>query len=344
MAARQDAATVPPKAADALAASLASGQNVAATLKTFAAAAGLDGVASGGFGEVLGRALSTGQDMSGALGSAQQTVSTAMALSAETVKGVKSDGLIAALASGQNVQQAVQSLGGSGGAFNAALGQALADGRAPGQALATARQTADTVQQNAQGSEVPVSAENKSLADLANPATLTHLLVTGSIAATANLISLMSLSTELSGWMRGEVLDTPFLIFCLSLLVFFAFSKRFVGLVLTTGFSALADVRRRFLQTVALGNHAGILDMQAQRAFDLGNHQLERIAALLPNLSIASNIILVAVMVGVWYVREAQRTRALLGEAKESEVRMLRGFFRAGRRQRRDQAGQGPAR
>ncbi|WP_198129133.1 hypothetical protein [Azospirillum argentinense] len=169
MAARQEAATVPAKPADALVASLSSGQNVAATVKTFAAAAGLDGAAAGGFGEVLGRALSSGQEMSGALGSAQQTVSTALALSAETAKGVKSDGLIAALASGQNVQQAVQALGGSGAAFNAALGQALADGRAPGSALAAARQTAETVQQNAQGSEVPVSPENKALADLANP-------------------------------------------------------------------------------------------------------------------------------------------------------------------------------
>ncbi|MGY0793012.1 hypothetical protein ACW7BJ_26900 [Azospirillum argentinense] len=169
MAARQEAAAVPAKPADALVASLSSGQNVAATVKTFAAAAGLDGAAAGGFGEALGRALSSGQEMSGALGSAQQTVSTALALSAETAKGVKSDGLIAALASGQNVQQAVQALGGSGAAFNAALGQALADGRAPGSALAAARQTAETVQQNAQGSEVPVSPENKALADLANP-------------------------------------------------------------------------------------------------------------------------------------------------------------------------------
>ncbi|WP_454017378.1 hypothetical protein [Azospirillum sp. Marseille-Q6669] len=169
MAARQEAAAVPAKPADALVASLSSGQNVAATVKTFAAAAGLDGAAAGGFGEALGRALSSGQEMSGALGSAQQTVSTALALSAETAKGVKSDGLIAALASGQNVQQAVQALGGSGAAFNAALGQALADGRAPGSALAAARQAAETVQQNAQGSEVPVSPENKALADLANP-------------------------------------------------------------------------------------------------------------------------------------------------------------------------------
>ncbi|WP_114857729.1 hypothetical protein [Azospirillum brasilense] len=169
MAARQEAAAVPAKPADALVASLSSGQNVAATVKTFAAAAGLDGAAAGGFGEALGRALSSGQEMSGALGSAQQTVSTALALSAETAKGVKSDGLIAALASGQNVQQAVQALGGSGAAFNTALGQALADGRAPGSALAAARQTAETVQQNAQGSEVPVSPENKALADLANP-------------------------------------------------------------------------------------------------------------------------------------------------------------------------------
>ncbi|MFC5357338.1 hypothetical protein [Azospirillum himalayense] len=169
MASRQEAAAVPAKPADALVASLSSGQNVAATVKTFATAAGLDGTAAGGFGDALGRALSSGQEMAGALGSAQQTVSTAMALSAETAKGVKSDGLIAALASGQNVQQAVQALGGSGAAFNAALGQALADGRAPGQALAAARQTAETVQQNAQGSEVPVSAENKALADLATP-------------------------------------------------------------------------------------------------------------------------------------------------------------------------------
>ncbi|PWC78884.1 ATP-binding cassette domain-containing protein [Azospirillum sp. TSH64] len=186
------------------------------------------------------------------------------------------------------------------------------------------------------------------LIGLADRSILTRLVVTGCVAATANLISLMSLSAELSGWMRGEVLDTPFLIFCLSLLVSYAFAKRFVALTLTTAFSALAEVRRRFLRHVTLGGHADILDLQAKRSFDLGNHHLERIAALLPNLSIAANMMLVAavaylylwtlstvgatlllvaaLLVGGWYVREAQRTRSLLGDAKESELRMLQGF------------------
>ncbi len=186
------------------------------------------------------------------------------------------------------------------------------------------------------------------LIGLADRPILTRLFLTGCTAAAANLISLMSLSAELSGWMRGEVLDTPFLIFCLSLLVGYAFSKRFVGLLLTTAFSALAEVRRRFLRHVTLGSHAEILDLQAKRSFDLGNYHLERIAALLPNLSIAANMMLVAgvaylylwtlstvgatlllvaaVFVGSWYVREAQRTRALLGDAKDRELRMLQGF------------------
>ncbi|MBY6262556.1 ATP-binding cassette domain-containing protein [Azospirillum sp. 412522] len=186
------------------------------------------------------------------------------------------------------------------------------------------------------------------LIGLAERSILTRLVLTGCVAATANLISLISLSAELNGWMRGEVLDTPFLVFCLSLLVSYAFSKRFVALTLTTAFSALAEVRRRFLRHVTLGGHADILDLQAKRSFDLGNHHLERIAALLPNLSIAANMMLVAsvaylylwtlstvgatlllvaaVLVGGWYVREAQRTRALLGDAKVSELRMLQGF------------------
>lgn len=177
---------------------------------------------------------------------------------------------------------------------------------------------------------------------------LIRLFVTGCVAATANLISLVSLSAELAGWLRGEVLDTPFLIFCLSLLVGYSFSKRFVGLLLTTAFSALADVRRRFLLHVTRGAHGEILDLQARQAFDLANYHLERIAALLPNLSIAANMMLVAlvayfylwtltmpgatlllvaaVLVGGWYVREAQRTRAMLNDAKDSEIRMLRGF------------------
>lgn len=193
----------------------------------------------------------------------------------------------------------------------------------------------------------PVSAL-LTLIGLAERPLLVRLLVTGCVSATANLISLMSLSAELSGWLRGEVLDTPFLIFCLSLLVGYSFSKRFVGLLLTTAFSALADVRRRFLRHVALGGHADILDLEARRTFEQGHYHLERIAALMPNLSIAANMMLVAavaylylwtlttmgatllliagVLVGGWYVREAQRTRALLGEAKNAEVRMLRGF------------------
>ncbi|MCP1611143.1 hypothetical protein J2848_002816 [Azospirillum lipoferum] len=169
MTASQTAAAVPPKPTDALVASLASGRNVAETVKSFATAAGFDGTAAGGFGQALGGALSTGHEPSGALGTARQDVAAATALSAETTKGVKADPLVAALASGNNVQQAVQALGGTGTAFGAALGQALAEGRSAGQALAAARQAADTVQQNSQSSEVPVSAQDKAMADLANP-------------------------------------------------------------------------------------------------------------------------------------------------------------------------------
>ncbi|MBK1837418.1 hypothetical protein JHL17_08320 [Azospirillum sp. YIM B02556] len=169
MQASQDTAAVPAKPTDALVASLASGRNVAETVKSFATAAGIDANASGGFGQALGGALSAGHELAGALGTAQQDVATVSALSAETMKGVKGDPLVAALASGQNVEQAVQSLGGSGAAFSAALGQALAEGRSAGQALAAARQAADTVQQNAQASSVPVSAQDKAMADLANP-------------------------------------------------------------------------------------------------------------------------------------------------------------------------------
>lgn len=169
MTANHNAATVPTKPADALVASLASGRAVAETVKSFATVAGLDANALGGYGQALGSALSSGNDPASALGTARQDVVSATALSAETTKGVKSDPLVAALASGRNVEQAVQSLGGSGSAFGAALGRALAEGRPAGQALATARQAADTVQKNNHASEVPVSAQDKALADLANP-------------------------------------------------------------------------------------------------------------------------------------------------------------------------------
>ncbi|SMF51741.1 hypothetical protein SAMN02982917_2848 [Azospirillum oryzae] len=167
--ASQTAAAVPAKPTDALVASLASGRDVAETVKTFAMAAGIDAKASGGFGQALEGALSAGQEPAGALGAARQDVVALSALSAETMKGVKADPLVTALASGNDVQQAVQALGGSGAAFSAALGQALAEGRTAGQALAAARQAAETVQQNASASEVPVSPQDKALADLANP-------------------------------------------------------------------------------------------------------------------------------------------------------------------------------
>ena len=60
------------------------------------------------------------------------------------------------------------------------------------------------------------------LTGLADRQILTRLVVTGCVSATANLVSLISLSAELSGWLRGEVLDTPFLVFCASLLVGYA--------------------------------------------------------------------------------------------------------------------------
>lgn len=169
MAASQNAAVVPAKPTDALVASLSSGRDVAETVKTFATATGIDAKASGGFGQALESALSAGHEPAGALGAARQDVVALSALSAETMKGVKADPLVTALASGNNVQQAVQALGGSGAAFSAALGQALAEGRTAGQALAAARLAAETVQQNANASEVPVSPQDKALSDLANP-------------------------------------------------------------------------------------------------------------------------------------------------------------------------------
>ncbi len=169
MAARVSAAGVAPKPADTLLASLASGRDVAETVKSFAAATGIDPKAAGGFGQALGNALSSGQEAAGALGSARQDAFAATAMASASAQGVKGNGLVAALASGQNVQQAVQAVGGTSGAFSAALGQALAEGRSPGQALAAARQSADTVQRNSQSSEVPISPENKALADLATP-------------------------------------------------------------------------------------------------------------------------------------------------------------------------------
>ncbi|MBP2296082.1 hypothetical protein [Azospirillum rugosum] len=169
MTARVSAAGVPPKPADTLLASLASGHNVAETVKSFAAATGIDPKAAGGFSQALGNALSSGQEAAGALGAARQDVFAATAMASAAAQGVKGNSLVAALASGQNVQQAVQAVGGAGGAFSAALGQALAEGRSPGQALAAARQSTDTVQRNSQSSEVPISPENKALADLATP-------------------------------------------------------------------------------------------------------------------------------------------------------------------------------
>ncbi|MCW2241061.1 hypothetical protein [Azospirillum canadense] len=169
MTARVSAAGVAPKPADTLLASLASGRDVAETVKSFAVATGIDPKAAGGFSQALGNALSSGQEATGALSAAHQDAFAATAIASAAAQGVKGNSLVAALASGQNVQQAVQALGGSGGAFSAALGQALAEGRSPGQALAAARQSADTVQRNSQSSEVPISPENKALADLATP-------------------------------------------------------------------------------------------------------------------------------------------------------------------------------
>ncbi|CAO3437001.1 hypothetical protein [Azospirillum doebereinerae] len=167
-AAMVNGAEVAAKPTDALVASLASGRNVAETVKSFAAAAGVDPSSAGGFGKALGAALSSGTDAAGALGTAQQDSSAATAMMVASAQGVKGDALSSALASGQNVQQSLQAVGGTG-VFGNALAQALSEGRSMGQALASARQAADMAQQNSQDSAVAVSAENKALADLATP-------------------------------------------------------------------------------------------------------------------------------------------------------------------------------
>ncbi|MGF7177277.1 hypothetical protein [Azospirillum doebereinerae] len=167
-AAMVNGAEVAPKPTDALVASLASGRNVAETVKSFAAAAGVDPSSAGGFGKALGAALSSGTDAVGALGTAQQDASAATSMMVASAQGVKGDPLSTALASGQNVQQSLQAVGGTG-VFGNALAQALSEGRSMGQALASARQAADMAQQNSQDAAVAVSAENKAMADLATP-------------------------------------------------------------------------------------------------------------------------------------------------------------------------------
>ncbi|PWC38137.1 hypothetical protein TSO221_27320, partial [Azospirillum sp. TSO22-1] len=168
MAALMNGAAAAPQPGDAVTAALASGRNVAETVTSFAGAAGVNPAVADDFGRALAAALSSGSDATRALGAAHQNAVAAASVLSSATQGVKGDALMAALASGENVSSAVQALGGAG-AFSAALGQALAGGQSLGQAVAAARRVADTAQHNAQQTAVPVSAENRALADLAAP-------------------------------------------------------------------------------------------------------------------------------------------------------------------------------
>ncbi|WP_207478713.1 beta strand repeat-containing protein [Arenibaculum pallidiluteum] len=159
---------VPLNATDRLVSSLASGQRVEEAVQSFAATAGVDPGAAGAFAAALGPTLAGGADPARAVVGAQQSAMTVAANADAAGRGVTADPLAVALSSGENVQQALQDLGVTGGG-SAALAEALASGRPVDQALAAAHSATAVANANAAAASVPVSAEDQALAAMSTP-------------------------------------------------------------------------------------------------------------------------------------------------------------------------------
>lgn len=151
-----DQQSVPLSPADQLAASLSSGENVEETLKQ----AGGDGAFAGALEQSLaegmspGDAVETGQQASNAAQDAQQQ---------QSVPVSAADQLAASLASGENVEQAIENAGG-GEAFGEELAASLASGQSPSDSVAEAQSAENAAQTTADAQTVPADPAVKALA------------------------------------------------------------------------------------------------------------------------------------------------------------------------------------
>ncbi|MDF1749253.1 MAG: tandem-95 repeat protein, partial [Alphaproteobacteria bacterium] len=141
-AANADAQSVPLSAADRLAAALANGID----METLAQLSG-----DSAFADALEQSLASGQSPLDAMKDAQQAAEQAAAVAeAQDVPLSPADQLAASLASGENVDQAMDNAG-QGQAFGEELISSLADGQTPGDAMTgavDAQQSADATSQN----------------------------------------------------------------------------------------------------------------------------------------------------------------------------------------------------
>lgn len=152
----QSEQAVPLSAADQLAASLATGKDVDEALGE----AGGDGA----FAAALEESLASGGTPDSALASGQQAADAAASVQADqSVPVSAADQLAASLASGENVDQALQEVGG-GEAFAEELAANLADGAAPDQSVAQAQSAQNAASETEAAQEVPADPALEALA------------------------------------------------------------------------------------------------------------------------------------------------------------------------------------
>jgi VCBS repeat-containing protein len=148
--------SVPLSAADQLAASLASGENVDGAI----AEAGGDGA----FAAALEESLAAGGAPDAAMANGQQAADAAATAQAEqSVPVSAADQLAASLASGENVDQALENAGG-GEAFAEELEASLAAGEAPAQSMAEAQAAEQAAGETQAAQEVPADPAVQALA------------------------------------------------------------------------------------------------------------------------------------------------------------------------------------
>ena len=146
-AAQNDAAT-PPEGANALLAVLATGGNIVQVMDAFTGGFTQDGGQA--FQDTLAEALAQGGDLETGLAGAQEAAQTIVVAQNETLTPAGGDdSLLVALASGNNIDQAVATLADNpvdtGQIFQNALAAALAEGGSLGSSLANAMESAQEV-------------------------------------------------------------------------------------------------------------------------------------------------------------------------------------------------------
>ncbi len=174
-----------------------------------------------------------------------------------------------------------------------------------------------------------------------NPILVRRLLTYGMISAVTNVTTVLSLISGSRALIDDRDPTTDFGIFCVSVMLAYHCSRKFIAGFVNTAFDRMAELRYTCLNGMAIGAYGTVQKLIEGNLTRVGINELDIISALLPNISRSIEMSLMAIiayayfcyisppaaavflgaalLISIWYLKQMGKTREMITKATTQE-------------------------